>query len=89
MHFPELGISSEERSGLSTKADYDALLGRYAATTPEREADAIREVGKLSSQAPSVLICSEADPSRCHRSRLAEIVSRHTGLPIRHVGSAA
>ncbi|MHC5055200.1 MAG: DUF488 domain-containing protein [Planctomycetota bacterium] len=88
-HFPELGVPSDERRGLSTKADYEVLLGRYEVTTLQREADAVREVGRLAAEEPSVLVCSEADPSRCHRSRLAEAASRLTGLPVRHLGAAA
>jgi hypothetical protein len=88
-HFPEFGVPSEERRGLSTKSDYDALLARYERTTLRREQAAIREVGRLSAEKPSVFVCIEADPSRCHRSRLAEAVSRETALPVRHVGIAA
>jgi len=88
-HFPELGVPSEERRGLSTKADYDALFRRYGLTTLRQEADAVSEVGRLSTEEPSVLVCSEADPSRCHRSRLALAVSRRTALPVRHLGIAA
>jgi len=88
-HFAELGVPSAERRDLSTKAYYEALLSRYEVTTLRREVGAIREVGHLSAEEPSVLICSEADPSRCHRSRLAEAVSRQTALPVRHLGAAA
>lgn len=88
-HFPELGVPSEERRRLSTKADYDALLARYERTTLKRERGAVREVARLAAGTASVLVCAKADPSRCHRSRLAEAVSRETALPVRHLGTAA
>ena len=88
-HFPELGVPSRQRRDLSTKADYDSLLARYEGTTLKREHHTVREVARLAADTASVLICTEADPSRCHRSRLAEAVSRETALPVRHMGTAA
>ncbi len=88
-HFPELGVPSDERRGLTTKADYDALLARYELTTLRREREAVRTVARLSADEASALVCAEADPACCHRSRLAEAVSRDTALPVRHLGTAA
>jgi uncharacterized protein (DUF488 family) len=81
-HFPELGIPSEERRGFPTKAESKALLSRYERTTLGRERESVRELARLASEEPTVLVCSEADPSRCHRSRLAEAVSLEAELPV-------
>jgi uncharacterized protein (DUF488 family) len=89
LHFPELGIASEERRSLASPADYEALFVRYGRTTLRRERGAVREVARLSAEKPSVLVCFEADPARCHRTLVAKAVSRETGLPVRHVGAAA
>jgi uncharacterized protein (DUF488 family) len=88
-HVPKLGVPSAERRELSTKADYDALLSRYERTTLRRQPGAVREVAQLAADMASALVCSEADPSRCHRSRLAKAVSHETGLPVLHLGTAA
>jgi len=88
-HFPELGIPREERAGIETRADSDALLDRYERTTLTRELGAVSEVARLAREETSVLVCVEADPARCHRTRVARAVSRGTGLAARRVGSAA
>lgn len=84
-HFPELGIPSEQRAGLTSEVDYDALFARYERTTLSSERSSVRKIAALAAEEPSVLVCTEADPKRCHRSRLAAAVSRWAGLPVRHL----
>lgn len=84
-HVPELGIASELRQQLDTEEDYQALFRRYEATTLETERLAIKTISGWIQQSPSVLVCMEANPTCCHRARLAEPVSRATGLPIVHL----
>ncbi len=86
VHVPELGIQSALRKNLSSPEDYDALFDRYATKTLANETLAINRVAKLMAEKASVLICMEADPRFCHRSRLAETVSQETGLPVRTLG---
>jgi len=86
-HFPQLGIRSELRRNLKGQTDYEALFARYERETLPREAAAVRHVGELASEKPTILMCVEADPQRCHRSRLANAVAEVAGLPVRHLGA--
>jgi uncharacterized protein (DUF488 family) len=85
-HFPQLGILSDLRHGVETTSQYEALFSRYEADILPREGKAVAQVAALMNERPSVLMCMEADPSRCHRSRLASAVAGATGLPIHHLG---
>ena len=86
VHFPELGIPSDLRHGLETADQYEALFSRYEADILPRENKAVTRVAALMKERPTVLMCMEADPARCHRSRLATAVARVTALPVRHLG---
>ena len=82
VHVPELGIPSEYRRDLRTTDDYESLFSRYETEILGNAGLFVEKVATLMQSKPSVLVCMEADPSRCHRLRLAHHVSRHTGLPI-------
>jgi len=86
LHCPQLGIRSEWRRDLAGAADYEALLTRYEAETLRREAPAVEEVAALVAGRPTVLMCMEADPQCCHRTRLAARVAQATDLPVRDLG---
>jgi len=85
-HFPQLGIPSDLRHGLETTSQYEALFSRYEADILPREGKVLAKVAALMTERPSVLMCMEADPSRCHRSRLASAVAGDTGLSVHHLG---
>ncbi len=86
VHVPELGIRSAFRQNLRSREDYDALFDRYERETIARETGSINRVADLMTNKASVLVCMEADPQCCHRSRIAKSVSRQTGLPIQDLG---
>ncbi|HFD86077.1 MAG TPA: DUF488 domain-containing protein [Gammaproteobacteria bacterium] len=85
VHYPELGIVSRNRQNLDQPGAREKLFDEYTSSTLVSETDAIKEVAKLVSDKPSVLVCMEACHRDCHRSRLAESVARQNGLPIRHL----
>lgn len=85
VHVPELGIPPERRESVRTCADYDALFRRYEGEIAGIKTRAIARVVALMMAKPSVLMCMEADPNRCHRSRLAKIVANKANLPVRHL----
>lgn len=87
VHVPSLGIQSNKRQDLDGLASYERLFADYEKTTLSREQDAINEVVALVKEKPSVLVCMEADHCYCHRSRLANEVSKRSSLPIEHLGS--
>ena len=86
VHVPELGIQSAFRQNLHTPEDYDALFDRYERETIARETRSINRVADLMADKASVLVCMEADPQCCHRSRVAKAVARTTELPILDLG---
>ena len=88
LHFPQLGIRSEFRRGLKGPADYEALFARYERETLAREAETVKRTAELMCGKPSALMCVEADPQRCHRSRLAKAVVRVAALPVCHLGAS-
>lgn len=87
VHFPQLGIASEQRQELHTYSDRLELFNTYSATTLRTETEAIAEVAQLTKERASVLVCLEAEPEYCHRSFLAAPVAEKSGLPIVHIGT--
>lgn len=83
-HLPTLGIPSNERATLGSRASYQRLLDRYERRLP-KHASEIDMLGEQMQATPSVLVCMESDVECCHRSRLAQAVSKVSGLPVRHL----
>lgn len=50
---------------------------------------ALQQAAATAGEAPSCLICYEADPRICHRSRVAEILAERHGFTIRHLAADA
>ena len=88
VHFGELGIPSQWRRGPLMPDDYKGLFERYESEILAAQPDAIRRVAVLVAETASVLVCMEANPHRCHRTRLARVVSKSTGLPLRSLEAA-
>lgn len=87
-HFPELGISSNNRKNLHTSEDYELLFSDYERTTLIEEYDALVDLFKSVVKYKRVAItCFEESSQRCHRSRvvnaLSEIPDWH--YPIKHL----
>ncbi len=86
-HEPALGIPSQRRRDLEGPDDYRRLFDWYRdEILPSAETEMERLGGEMRSR-PTVLVCMEADPRMCHRTRVAEEVARRTGLSIRHLGT--
>ena len=85
-HVPQLGIPGEDRRELGTVEAYDRLLDRYEREMLPAQTQAIARVASLLGERASALMCMEADPNRCHRSRLAQTISVRTGMPVTHLG---
>lgn len=84
-HFPQLGVPSEQRKDLATTKQYDELFERYSNSVLPREPGAIADIAGLMTKMPSTLLCYEAEAKLCHRSRLADAVSKLNHLPIMHL----
>jgi uncharacterized protein YwgA len=85
INLPALGIPPSNRRSLANFDDYKSLMDYYETsilpTVPEPREYAARLLQDL----PSVLVCFEADPHYCHRSRLAAALSADTGLKVIHL----
>ena len=84
-HVPSLGIPGSARTGLGSLASYKRLLSRYERSMLPQRCAEVKELGQFMCLRPSVLICVEKDPHRCHRSRLANAVAETTGLDVVHL----
>ena len=51
---------------------------------PEAELD-LRRAGDIAEEAPSCLLCYEADWQVCHRRRIAETLAQRCGFALRHL----
>jgi uncharacterized protein (DUF488 family) len=85
VHLPRLGIPSDQRRHIETANDYATLFADYERHL-DLVGDAVRHLAGLVEDKPTVLVCVEADPDRCHRSRLARRAAAITGLPVRDLG---
>ncbi|HWB50534.1 MAG TPA: DUF488 domain-containing protein [Stellaceae bacterium] len=50
---------------------------------------ALAEAAAIAAASPSCLLCYEADPGICHRSRVGEILAARHGFSIRHLAPLA
>ena len=85
LHLPALGIPPSNRRSLVTFEDYQDLMNYYETSILPKVPESRRQVARLLRDRPSVLVCFEADPCRCHRSRLASALSADTGLKVIHL----
>ncbi|MBX3378428.1 MAG: DUF488 domain-containing protein [Phycisphaeraceae bacterium] len=85
VHFPELGIASDQRQDLDEPGARQSLFDAYERATLPAQRESVARVGSLMREMASVLVCMEACHSQCHRSRLAGAVSATTGLKTRHL----
>jgi uncharacterized protein (DUF488 family) len=67
VHVPELGIISDKRKSLETKADYDELFDNYKMTLSEKKSHLESVYNLLQSNQRIALACFEHDPAYCHR----------------------
>ncbi|RZK60288.1 MAG: DUF488 domain-containing protein [Pedobacter sp.] len=74
VHYPEVGILSNQRQELNGQSDYDKLFKAYKKTLPAKLSIqiAILELLKLNERV--ALTCFEADICQCHRKPLAEAI---------------
>lgn len=86
LHLQKLGTPAEGREA-ARKGDLKELWRIFAThlkTSDAREAmDELLELAR--SKERVCLLCFERDPGMCHRSRIAEIVRKKTGLTVRNL----
>lgn len=78
LHIRVLGSPKELRTNLQATADFEAFSRDYNAWL-EQQTEAIDALLELMQSQRVCLMCLEEDPSRCHRSILAEALGRRLG----------
>ena len=81
-HVPELGVPSTWRQDLISQQDYERLFSRYETEILSQVKPMLNNIAERLAEAPSALMCLEANSKCCHRSTLAQHLSRINGLPI-------
>lgn len=75
IHFPEVGIRSEQRQELNTQADYDKLFALYKQNNLSKTIHSqIRILDLLKEHKRIALTCFETNICQCHRKHLAEAI---------------
>ncbi|MBI2968627.1 MAG: DUF488 domain-containing protein [Bacteroidetes bacterium] len=88
VHFPEVGIQSEQRQELDTQADYDKLFVLYRKNNLIKTKDKQWQILNLLNEHKRIaLTCFEADICRCHRKYLAEAIEALPGFTyeVKHI----
>jgi uncharacterized protein (DUF488 family) len=79
-HLPELGIATEQRRGLETQADYDALFAIYERDSLPKQHKALNKIREwIDSGERVALTCYESLPEQCHRHCVAEALAQKSG----------
>ena len=83
VHFPELGIESEDRKNLKTRKDYDNLFAEYTKNLCSKQ-DKLKELIELGKKEKIAFMCFEADHSYCHRGQIANYLEKQN-LGVAHL----
>jgi uncharacterized protein (DUF488 family) len=80
-----LGTPPEGREA-NRKRQWETFWRIVDAKLATAEAEhALAEAAVIAAKTPSCLLCYEADPGICHRSRVADILAAGQGFDIRHL----
>lgn len=75
MHFPDVGIQSEQRQELNSQNDYDKLFSLYRLNNLTKTTPTQTQILNLLKQHKRIaLTCFEANICQCHRKHLAEAI---------------
>jgi uncharacterized protein (DUF488 family) len=88
MHFPEVGIRSDQRQELNTQADYDILFANYRKRNlPVTIPAQTNILNLLKLHKRIALTCFEANICQCHRKHLAEAIETLPGFDyeVKHI----
>jgi len=77
LHFPDVGIQSEQRQELNSQNDYDKLFSVYRKNNLSKTTKSQSEILNLLKQHKRIaLTCFEANICQCHRKHLAEAITK-------------
>lgn len=88
LHFPKVGIQSDQRQELKTQTDYDKLFAAYRKNnlTATKETQ-VGILNLLKQHKRIALTCFEANICQCHRKHLAEAIETLPGFEyeVKHI----
>jgi uncharacterized protein (DUF488 family) len=89
VHMRALGNPKELREELKSGLAFDEFAQRFAGLL-DQHADVLRDLAALAADRPTCLVCFEEDPTRCHRSLVADRVVglSHGALRVEHLRNA-
>ncbi len=75
VHFPQVGIQSDQRQELNNQSDYDNLFAQYREENLTQTLETQLEIFELLKKHKRIaLTCFEANICQCHRKHLAEAI---------------
>jgi uncharacterized protein (DUF488 family) len=75
LHFPDVGIQSDQRQELNSQSDYDKLFSVYRKNNLSKTTKSQNEILNLLKRHKRIaLTCFEANICQCHRKHLAEAI---------------
>jgi uncharacterized protein (DUF488 family) len=87
-HYPMLGIATDMRKNLRSSEDYQELFTFYRKHILPANTDKIQEIFDTIQRPTNIaLMCFEKDPATCHRSRLADVLTKmgKGSLSVKHL----
>jgi uncharacterized protein (DUF488 family) len=86
LHLSGLGIESDKRKNLNSKADYRKLFKEYERETLPRRIEQLEELYKLYEQHKRIAItCFEREYTSCHRHKVSDFLNEKYEIPIEHL----
>ncbi len=82
IHRPKVGIPGDLRKNLRSVEDVNRLLITYERSILSEAAEELDSIAGMIERTPSVLMCQEKDPRRCHRGVLANTLRKRMGLSV-------
>lgn len=84
IHMASLGCPRQVRTSYRSDGDWSRYTARFLKYL-RTQGDAITELAGLVETSRCALLCFEADYNFCHRSMVADAVSKHSGASIKHI----
>ncbi|MGL4594395.1 MAG: DUF488 family protein [Thermoguttaceae bacterium] len=85
LHIPQLGIPSSMRRDLRTNEDHQRLFDEYEQAILPSAMEQQQMLASAVREKVSVLLCFEADPILCHRTRLVKVLAADNNFITKHI----
>ena len=86
LHIPALGIESDKRKNLDSKAEYEELFEEYEQETLPGVTDKLEDLYKLLQDYERIAItCFEKEHICCHRHKVSDFLQEKYEVPIEHL----